>query len=101
MSVNATMTVSISPSVILTRSCSIVSRFGCRVIWLSFSCAVPSHQAPEQRGRVVTVAFHDPSGLRTVAGQDRLGDRLVLLARVVDVAVEQRDGVEHVVQADL
>src|SRR5690348_11733337 len=102
MSVNATITVSMSPSSIRTRSCSRLSRWGCRWVIDSYlSSWAGSHEPPEQGCGVVAVTLHDPSRLGGVAGEDGFHDRGVLLARVVDVAVEDRDRAEHLVQPDL
>src|SRR5215212_3114751 len=102
MSVNATMTVSTSPSSICTRSCSTLSRCGCRLVIDSYlSSWAGSHEPPEQGCGVVAVTLHDAARLVGVPGEDGLRDRRVLLARVVDVAVEHRDRAEHLVQPDL
>lgn len=58
-----------------------------------------SAQEAAQQGRSgLQVLLGDPAGRLRVAAEDRLGDRLVLLGGVLDVAVDHRDRVQQVVE---
>src|SRR5580692_3741037 len=57
-----------------------------------------AEETAQQRGRARQVLGHGMAGSLGIAGQYRLHDVLVLAGGVVDVALQDRDGVEQVVQ---
>src|SRR6478735_6111869 len=95
MSVKATTTVSTVPASMSERSWSRVS------VGAAAMGAVLSDEAAQEGGGGVAVLLHGGPGAFRVASQDRGDDVVVLGVRVLDVAGQDGDRRQHLVQRRL